>query len=532
MIKISQWKLSAVVIVSIFAVLFAMPNLLDKNTRQTINQWLPASINLNTINLGLDLQGGAHLLLSIDFDEAFNEFMNDYEDQVRTALRRQNIGYLNLNANADQVSFTLRQNSDQAIVLDTLKQILPDLDINVVENNQVQITMSEQMRASRIQMMMQQSLEIIRKRIDALGTREPVIQAQGQRRIIVQVPGIDDPGQLKRTLGKTAKMTFHLLHKNFPPFTPIPATPPPGTRIVSSANPNAQNEPARYVIEKRVRVSGDRLIDAQPSIDHAGRSIVNFRFDATGARHFGEITQNNVQRYLAIVLDNQVVSAPVIREPIVGGDGQISGQFSQTEARELALVLRAGALPAPIQILEERTVGPGLGQDSIEAGKIASIIAIFLVGLYMLIYYGSFGLIANISLMLNVVLIIAIISLLQITLTLPGIAGIVLTIGMAVDANVLIFERIREEAKTNKLARAIENGFRRALTTIIDSNLTTLIASILLFAFGSGPIKGFAITLAIGICSSMFTAIMLTNLLVSYWYIKRMKPNHNLTLGF
>ncbi|MEM7072971.1 MAG: protein translocase subunit SecD [Pseudomonadota bacterium] len=535
--QIIRWKLWLIIAVAILCLIGAGANLLSSASRDRINTFLPDLVQLRAINLGLDLQGGAHLLLAIDTEQAFAELMDDYEDQVRRVLRRERIGYRGLESGDNEVRFSLRDPARGDAVLLLIREALPEFQTTLDEAGRVSLSMGAEDRQLRAQMMLEQSLEIIRRRIDALGTREPVIQAQGTERIIVQVPGIRDPEQLKRILGQTAKMTFHLLHENYPPGARAPASPPPGARLlperIDPAVDEGNAQRLRYVVEKRIRVSGDQLVDAQPAIDQAGRSIVNFRFDGAGSRRFADTTQANVGRYLAIVLDGEVVSAPVIREPILGGSGQISGQFSQREVQALALILRAGALPAPIRILEERTVGPGLGQDSVDAGKLASLIALLLVAFYMLIYYGRFGVIANIALGLNIVIIVALISLLQITLTLPGIAGIVLTIGIAVDANVLIFERIREEAKRKKLAQAIENGYRRALTTIIDSNLTTLIAATLLFAFGSGPIKGFSVTLSIGIASSMFTAIMVTRLLVVLWYRRTAKPNSVATsLGF
>ncbi len=344
----SHWKILCVGIVTVFAILFCLPNIIGTTARDKINHFLPNSLQLNAINLGLDLQGGAHLLLSIDLDVALQDLMKDIEEQTRQVLRSNKIGYRYLQSTIANVSLTLRDIDDIKKVRKNLQLKFPQMDVTILDDGKVTIAMTDEQKLERSRMMLAQSVEIVRKRIDALGTREPVIQAQGTSRIIVQVPGIDDPEQLKRTLGKTAKMTFHLLHKDFPPYTPIPTNAPLSAKILSSNNPESANEPRRYVVEKRIRVSGDQLVDAQPTIDQGGRSIVNFRFNNAGARRFGETTQNNVNRHLAIVLDGKVVSAPVIREPILGGNGQISGQFSQTEVQELALVLRAGALPAPI----------------------------------------------------------------------------------------------------------------------------------------------------------------------------------------
>jgi preprotein translocase subunit SecD len=337
------------------------------------------------------------------------------------------------------------------------------------------------------------------------------------------VPGLDNPERLKRLLGKTAKMSFHLLDQKNSLTEALQGRIPAGTMLLSSVDEKPEGQVRRYLVKKRVAVGGDRLIDSQPSFDNrTNEPIVSFRFDTLGGKKFGDVTKKNVNKPFAIVLDGKVISAPVIREPILGGSGQISGNFSISEAQDLALLLRAGALPAPLSILEERSVGPGLGADSIAAGKVASIVGLILVIIFMVITYGVFGFFADVALFVNMVLILGFLSLLQATLTLPGIAGIVLTIGMAVDANVLVFERIREEVRAGRTPiSAIDSGYSRAITTIIDANLTTLIAALILFYFGSGPVRGFAVTLSIGIVSSMFTAIMLTRLLVVAWIRNR-----------
>jgi preprotein translocase subunit SecD len=366
----------------------------------------------------------------------------------------------------------------------------------------------------------QQSLEIVRRRIDETGTREPSVQRQGDRRIMVQLPGLRDPERIKRLLGKTAKLTFRFVDENV---AADASRLPPGTEVLTSDELDPYGKPRRYVVKKRVMVSGDTLTNAAATFQQ-GQPVVSFTFDSVGAKRFADATRDNVGKIFAIVLDNKVISAPVIREPILGGRGVISGHFTVQGAQDLALLLRAGALPAPLKILEERTVGPGLGADSIRAGKIASVLGMVAVVVFMALAYGLFGLFANVALLVNMVLILAALSGLQATLTLPGIAGIVLTIGMAVDANVLIFERIREEERAGRgPVTAIDAGYRRAMTTIVDSNLTTLIAAVLLFQFGTGPVKGFAVTLAIGLITSMFTAIMLTRLMVVTW-LRRRRP--------
>ena len=354
-----------------------------------------------------------------------------------------------------------------------------------------------------------QSLEIVRKRIDESGTKEPLIQRQGASRIVLQLPGVKDPERIKSLLGKTAKLTFHMVNDENQEAL-INMKPLPGTMIVQDIS----QDDIFYLVEKRVRVGGESLVDAQPTYDQ-NLPAVSFRFNPIGARKFGKATSNNVGKRFAVILDDKVITAPVIRSAITGGNGIISGNFTIQEAQDLALLLRAGALPAPLEIIEERSVGPGLGIDSINAGKIASITGLILVCIFMFLIYGLMGLVANAALIANLFIIISALGIIGATLTLPGIAGIVLTIGMAVDANVLIFERIKEESRNNSnFLSAINTGYSKAISTILDANITTLIASILLFIFGSGPVKGFAVTLSIGVISSMFTAITLTNFLI------------------
>jgi len=373
----------------------------------------------------------------------------------------------------------------------------------------------------RLNNAMQQSIEIVRRRIDETGVREPTIQRQGERRIVVQLPGINNPERMKDILGKTARLTFRLVDVGV---SPQSRDIPPGSEVLPADETGPNGEPVRrYVVRKRVMVSGENLTDASATFQQ-GQPVVAFSFDTVGARRFGQVTQENVNRPFAIVLDGKVISAPRIQEPILGGNGVITGNFTVQEAQDLALLLRAGALPAPLKILEERTVGPGLGHDSVRAGEFASVLALVAVVVFMGAAYGLFGVLADIALIANLILIMAALSALQATLTLPGIAGIVLTLGMAVDANVLIFERIREEAGNRRgPVSAVDAGYRRALTTIFDANITTLIAAVLLFYFGSGPVKGFAVTLAIGLVTSMFTAIMVTRLMVAGW-IRRRRP--------
>jgi protein-export membrane protein SecD len=367
-----------------------------------------------------------------------------------------------------------------------------------------------------------QSIEVVRRRIDEMGTREPTIERQGEDRILVQVPGLKDPEHLKRTLGKTAKMTFQLVDEAADRGGAAQrGVAPIGDEILPIQNKDPKAIPQMIVVEKRVMVAGDRLVDASAGFDsRTGEPTVNFRFDSVGAREFGDVTKSfpgGTQRF-AIVLDKQVISAPVINEPILGGSGQISGSFTAESANDLAILLRAGALPAPLKVIEERTVGAELGADSVRAGRYSALAGLLLVALFMIARYGLFGLFADLALTLNVVLLLAILTLFGATLTLPGIAGIVLTMGMAVDANVLIYERIREEQRNGRsMLASIDQGFRRAMSTIIDANSTHVIAALILFQLGSGPVRGFAVTLGVGIITSFFTAVMVTRLIVILW---------------
>jgi preprotein translocase subunit SecD len=386
-----------------------------------------------------------------------------------------------------------------------------DIDVTA-EGDEIVVQLSEAERVATDNRTIQQSLEIIRRRVDAAGTREPTIQRQGEDRILIQVPGIGSASELKKLIGTTAKLTFNPVVGRT---TDAGAAPGPRNLLLPSMGEDGQF----YIVEQTPVVTGEDLTDAQPAFDQNNRPAVSFRFNPAGGRLFGDYTANNIGSPFAIVLDNEVISAPVIQSHIAGGSGIITGNFSVEESTNLAVLLRAGALPAEMTFLEERTVGPELGQDSIDAGKVAAVIAIVIVGLYMLASYGLFGMFANLALAINIALIFAILTMIGGTLTLPGIAGIVLTIGMAVDANVLVYERIREELKTAKgPARAIEIGYERAMSAIIDANVTTLITAAALFFFGAGPVRGFAVVLGIGIVTSVFSAIFVTRLFISIWF--------------
>jgi protein-export membrane protein SecD len=510
-----------------------LPNFLSQQTRQSMPDILPSS----ALNLGLDLQGGSHLLLSVDMQAVQNERLDGLLGDVRLALRGAGIGYTGLGRVSNGVSVTLRDSSQSQAAKKALEDLAQPVealvfgsfsnavDLDVVQNGDLgfTLTLTEEAILARNTRTLQQSIEIIRRRIDELGTTEPTIQRQGDTRILVQVPGLDDPQRLKALLGQTAKMNFHLVDQNASPYDVMGGKrAPAGARLVYT-----DTEPAvPYLIRRRAMVSGERLVDASIGFDpQTNAPEVNFRFDSVGGKKFGEVTKANIGRPFAIVLDDKIISAPVIQSAILGGAGRITGNFSVQEANDLAILLRAGALPAPMNILEERTVGPGLGADSVAAGRIALIVGFVAVIGFMVLSYNLFGLFANIALIINMVLIMAVLSGLQATLTLPGIAGIVLTVGMAVDANVLIFERIREELRANKAPiTAIDVGYSRALGTILDANVTTLLAAIILFQLGSGPIRGFAVTLAIGIVTSVFTAFTLTRFFISLWVRAKGRP--------
>lgn len=506
MIRIAQWKKIVILAVSLLGFLYAAPNLLGEQTRSWVQSHLPSWAPGKTINLGLDLRGGAHLLYEVEVDVVFRDRAEMLLSDARTELRSNRIGYSRIGTIPYGVRVTLRDAGQAGEARQLLRAAYPDIDIVTSENGSVlEGTLSEAAREEIYGQTISQSIEIVRRRIDELGTTEPVIQRQGEDRILIQAPGANAE-QLKDIIGTTAKLNFHM----------VPNV-QDGPRAGTLTFPYAEEPGRELTVSRRAIITGEMLANAQATFQQ-GQPVISFRLNNVGARRFCEVTRNNVGRPFAIVLDREVLSAPVIRDAICGGQGVISGGFTIDTANDLALLLRAGALPAPMYVVEERTVGPSLGADSVEAGKNASLIGLALVLVFMAVAYGGFGLMANIALLVNVALIFAVLSGLQATLTLPGIAGIVLTIGMAVDANVLIFERIREELKAGRsVMSAIDAGYQNAMSTIIDANLTTFIAAIILFSFGTGPIKGFAVTLMIGIMTSFFSAVMVTRLMVVTW---------------
>ena len=513
MLQFEAWKKTLVIIVAALGMIYAAPNLLPGDREG--GGILPGQ----KINLGLDLQGGSHLLLRVDMAVVIEERLEGIAETIRQEFRTNKIRFSGLDVRNSEVRVRLRNADDDAAAQNVFRDFGSDFNV-AADGPAYSITFTEAGQAAVQTSTLEQSMEIIRRRIDPDGTKEPVIQQQGAERILVQLPGVDDPEEVKRLLGRTAKLTFQLVDTSI---TPTEARDrgrvPPGTVLL----PSDQDDRQFFVVEKRVMVSGELLETAQATFDQNNRPSVSFTLNATGAKKFGRVTGTNIGRPFAIILDDKVVSAPTIQSQIFGS-GQITGNFSVAETNELALILRAGALPAPLIVMEERSIGPGLGADSVAAGQIAATVGLILVIIYMVLSYGLFGLLADVALAVNVVLILGALSAIQATLTLPGIAGIVLTMGMAVDANVLVFERIREELRRGRnVMAAIEGGYSRAISTIIDANLTTLFAAMFLYIFGSGPIKGFAVTLAIGIATSLFTAVMVTRMLIIIW-LERKRP--------
>lgn len=539
MIHFELWKQGLILAVIILGAILAAPNAFSPAMRDSLGSFWPSQ----GVRLGLDLRGGSHLLLEVDIKAAQKERTEALRSEVRKALRNEGIGYRNLRTQAIKGKFAVQldlRNSKQANkartaleaitgfsggnLLSSFVQSQGALEIAITPSGAVIVQPNEEALRAQNLLALTQSIEVIRRRVDELGTTEPTIQRQGLDRILVQVPGLDDPQRLKRLIGQTAKLYFKLVSRRGDANQARLQGAPAGTEVLLMAdNPNQP-----ILLDRRAILTGDNLIDANPAFEQfTNRPIVIFQLDTAGARKFGDITTKNVGRPFAIILDNKVISAPVINEPILGGRAQISGNFTAKEANDLSILLRAGALPAPLHILEERTVGPDLGTDSIRAGSWAAIIGLAAVIIFIIAVYGLFGVFANIALLVNLILILGVLSLIQATLTLPGIAGIVLTIGMAVDANVLIFERIREEIGNGKTPiSAIDSGYRRALGTIADANITTFIAAAVLFFIGSGPVRGFAITLGIGIVSSVWTAFVLTRYMTYLW----VKTRHPQTL--
>jgi preprotein translocase subunit SecD len=538
------WTRALILLVCAWGILAAVPNffyanverhndalaLADEGQTLTAEQtadlalwpdFLPSAL----MPLGLDLRGGAHLLAEIQVTDVHETRIDAMWPEVREALgdMRDQVGNIRRLQDADPA--VLRVSIENPAGMDAALEAVRGLGETVVtltgagqstievtsEGNEIIVQLSEAEKIATNGRTLQQSLEIIRRRVDQAGTREPTIQRQGEDRVLIQVPGIGSAAELKELIGTTAQLTFNAVVRSR---VTADASPGPRNKLL----PSMDEEGVYYIVEQTPVVSGEELVDAQPSFDQNGRPAVSFRFDSTGARKFGDYTAANIGAPFAIVLDDEVISAPTIQAHIAGGSGIITGVFTVEETTNLAILLRAGALPAEMTFLEERTIGPELGADSVEAGRIAAIIALIIVAVYMVASYGWFGVMANIALGINLFLLVAILSTIGATLTLPGIAGIVLTMGMAVDANVLIFERIREELRAGaNPGRAIDEGFKRAFSAIMDSNVTGILTALIMFWIGSGPVRGFAVTLGLGILTSMFTAVYVTRLIVEIW---------------
>lgn len=506
-----MFKKLAIIFVAVFGVLLAVPTMFP-GAAKYFPSWA------HPISLGLDLKGGAQLLLEVDTNTMLQEKTAGLYDEVRSALIDRDKGVIrfsNLRNNDGTVSFVLREQDDMSKAKGRLKSVLGNtVDISS-SGKTITLAYSEKQKQEMIQDALSRSIEIVRRRIDALGTKEPSIQSQGGKYILVQLPGVSNPEHIKELIGQTAKMTFHLVNENVTAEQLASGVAPAGTEFL----PYMESEHSRVPVYSRIEVSGESLKDSQADFDQNNMPVVTTVFDAVGARRFAKLTTEHVNERFAIVLDGKVLSAPTIREPIPGGRGQISGGFTLQGAKDLAVLLRSGALPAPLQVIEERTVGAGLGADTIEQGKIGSAIGVLFVLIFMILVYRGFGIIADIVLMVNLAMIIGVSALMGATLTLPGIAGIVLTLGMAVDANILPFERIRDEIRSGATPlRAVDGGFNRSTKTVLDGELTNLICALILFQFGAGPIRGFAVTLSIGVITTLFTCLMLSRVLID-WYM-------------
>jgi preprotein translocase subunit SecD len=519
MLFFTRWKALAIVLTALAVCLCAVPNFFPERVIKNWPSWAQRHVVL-----GLDLQGGSHLLLEVDSGAVRKEQLQSIDDDVLHTLRQAKIPFTGRAIRGNAVEVHITRDTDVDNALSKLRELSQPVsgfagttgqrNIDIGNNGGlITLTPTDAAVTERVRQAVDQSIQIIERRVNEIGLVEPTIQREGLDRILVQVPGLQDPSHLKELLGKTAKLDFRMVDLSMTPEQAAQSH-PSDSEVLPGEQPGQS-----FLIEKRVLVSGADLVDAQAGFDPTNNEpVVNFRFNSSGARKFADATTANIGKPFAIVLDNKVISAPVIRSAIIGGSGQISGSFTVQSANDLAVLLRAGALPAPLTIIEERTVGPGLGQDSINAGEHAAYAGAALVIVFMFATYGLFGLFANIAVAVNVAMIFGVLSLLSATLTLPGIAGIVLTVGIAVDSNVLIYERIREEVRAGRTAiSAIDAGFTRALATILDSNITTFIAAAVLFYIGTGPVRGFAVTLGIGILTTLFTAFTLTRLIVAYW---------------
>jgi preprotein translocase subunit SecD len=520
MLRLSRWKVILVLAAALLAIAFALPNVLPASTLARLPSWMPHQ----KLNLGLDLQGGSYLLYEVDVPALRREKVVNLTEDVRTTLRAANIGFTSLGVvngavNVRIVDPTQVQTARQEI--EKLAVPLPNgarpISVQTLPDQQIRLSLSEEGLDQEARAAVDQSMKIIRRRVDQMGTKEVAIVKQGAIRIVIEAPGESDPEKLKKVIGQTAKLTFQMVDDTVTAAEAAAGRTPPGSIVLPSVE---KGEPDGVVVKRRALVTGEMLSDARFGSDpQTGQSVVNFRFNSVGARKFGEVTTQNVHKQFAIVLDNKVISHPNINEPITGGSGQISGNFTDESANELALLLRSGALPAPLKVMEQRTVGAELGADAIHAGMVSIAIGGVAILVFIILAYGLFGVFAAIALFVNGCMLIAALSMTQATLTLPGIAGMILTLAVAVDANVLIYERARDEARAGRTAlSAMDHGYSLALPSIIDANLTTMISALIMFWLGAGPVRGFAWTLMTGVLTSVFTAILVTQVLIGWWF--------------
>lgn len=505
MTYVPKWKIFLITAISLLSILYCVPTFLDKDTRQWLTENSPSWLPAHAIRLGLDLQGGSHLLLEVDTDSVVKQRTEDMVNAARPELRKDKIGYSAIGIIPNGIKVTLTDASQADAAQRILRRLDSGMIVSAKSDKVIEAVFDTPALKETRDQTIARSIEIVNRRVNATGTLEPIIQRQGENRILVQLPGVEDPERVKQLLGKTAKLTFHLVDLT-------------GAGGADSRSLPMRDSPGQDMpIKRRAIMTGDMLVDARPAFQD-GSPIVSFRLNSVGAQRFCDVTRANVDKPFAVVLDNEIITAPNINEPICGGAAQISGRFTVQESSDLALLLRAGALPTTLTVVEERSVGPTLGSDSIRAGAIASVVAFALILALMVFCYGLFGFFASVALFINMTLTLAVMTMIGATLTLPGIAGLVLTIGTAVDANVLIFERIKEEIRAGRSAiAAIDAGYQRAMTSIIDSNLTSLISGLILYTVGTGPIKGFAVTMSIGIMTSLFSAIMLTRVMLLVW---------------
>lgn len=521
MINLSRWKVIAVIFAAIFGVLFTLPNVLPADVRENLPGFMPKQ----TLNLGLDLQGGSHLLLEVDTAALKQERLTNLIEDVRTQLREENIPFAELRQVNGEVSVLINDPAQTNTALNKLRAAVAGpstagqpsgVNVSSEGGGRIRLSLSQDAMNAEAGRAVDQSIEILRRRIDELGTREPTIVRQGVNRIVVQAPGESDPSRLRDVIGKTAKLTFQMVDDSVSLEEAMAGRIPPGSELL----PSEDGYSTHLLVKKRALITGEMLTDAQQSFEQqTGQPVVSFRFNGQGARRFADATAQNVGKRFAIVLDGRVISAPNINEPITGGSGQISGNFTPQSANDLAILLRAGALPAPLKVEQQSTVGAELGADAVKAGIVSLAIGGVAIIVFIILAYGLFGLFAAIALVVNVLLILGIMSFTQATLTFPGIAGLILTLAVAVDANVLIYERIRDEAHAGRSPiSALEHGYSRALVSIMDANITSAISALIMFQFGSGPIRGFAWTLLIGVITSVFTAVVITQVLIGLWF--------------